>query len=170
MNAVVENLPFGAAKIMIAVTDATNPANICVYTDNGFYCSKVTIGNAEFTGRDLLKSIDFDGNGYIEYEEFIRVTLSKEQLFTDVNLKTAFDKTFEEKRIIITSIMNREILNNKQYSAIHFNNINDIKKKNQWKIGKYLQILIMMISKTSHQKLEISLRKLCQLQSHKLVE
>ena len=61
MNAVVENLQFGTAKIVIAVTDATNPANICVYTDNGFYCSKVTIENAEFTGRELLESIDFDG-------------------------------------------------------------------------------------------------------------
>lgn len=61
MNDVVENLPFGAAKIVIAVTDATDPTNICVYTDNGFYCSKVTIENAEFTGRELLKSIDFDG-------------------------------------------------------------------------------------------------------------
>ena len=61
MNAVVENLQFGTAKIVIAVTDATNPANICVYTDNGFYCSKVTIENAEFTGPELLKSINFDG-------------------------------------------------------------------------------------------------------------
>ncbi|MEE0941998.1 MAG: hypothetical protein UIB63_02670, partial [Methanobrevibacter sp.] len=61
MNVVVENLPFGVAEIIIAVTDATNPANICVYTDNGFYCSKVTIENAEFTGRELLESIDFDG-------------------------------------------------------------------------------------------------------------
>ena len=39
----------------------------------------------------IMKSIDFDGNGSIEYEEFIRVTLSKEQLFTDINLRTAFD-------------------------------------------------------------------------------
>ena len=61
MNVVVENLPFGTAEIIIAVTDATNPANICVYTDNGFYCSKVTIENAEFTGPELLKSINFDG-------------------------------------------------------------------------------------------------------------
>ena len=54
MNAVVENLPFGAAKIVIVVTDATNPANICVYTDNGICCSKITIENAEFTGRELV--------------------------------------------------------------------------------------------------------------------
>jgi len=45
----------------------------------------------------IIKSIDFDGNGYIEYEEFIRVTLNKEQLFSDVNLKTAFDMFDEDK-------------------------------------------------------------------------
>ena len=39
----------------------------------------------------VMESIDFDGNGYIEYEEFIRVTLPKEQLFTENNLKNAFD-------------------------------------------------------------------------------
>ena len=39
----------------------------------------------------VIKSIDFDGNGFIEYEEFIRVTLPKERLFTEKNLKIAFD-------------------------------------------------------------------------------
>ena len=39
----------------------------------------------------VIQSIDFDGNGFIEYEEFIRVTLPKEQLFTEKNLKYAFD-------------------------------------------------------------------------------
>ena len=39
----------------------------------------------------IIKSMDFDNNGYIEYEEFIRATIPKENLFTDVNLKTAFE-------------------------------------------------------------------------------
>ena len=39
----------------------------------------------------IIKAIDFDNNGFIEYEEFIRVTIPKEHLFTEVNLKTAFD-------------------------------------------------------------------------------
>ena len=39
----------------------------------------------------MMKCIDFDGNGFIEYEEFIRVALPKEKLFTETNLKTAFD-------------------------------------------------------------------------------
>ena len=45
----------------------------------------------------IIKFIDFDGNGYIEYEEFIRVTLPKEQLFTDINLKNAFDMFDKDK-------------------------------------------------------------------------
>ena len=39
----------------------------------------------------MMKSIDFDGNGFIEYEEFIRVALPKEKLFTEKNLKIAFE-------------------------------------------------------------------------------
>ena len=39
----------------------------------------------------MMKSIDFDGNGFIEYEEFIRVALPKEKLFTEKNLRIAFD-------------------------------------------------------------------------------
>ena len=39
----------------------------------------------------MMKSIDFDGNGFIEYEEFIRIALPKEKLFTEKNLKIAFD-------------------------------------------------------------------------------
>ncbi len=70
MNSVVEKLPFGTAEIVIAVTDATNSENICVYTDNGFYCSKLTIENAEFTGCQLLESIDFEGLklAFVDYE------------------------------------------------------------------------------------------------------
>ena len=45
----------------------------------------------------IIKCMDFDGNGYIEYEEFIRVTLPKEQLFTDINLKNAFDLFDKDK-------------------------------------------------------------------------
>lgn len=40
---------------------------------------------------NIIKSIDFDNNGYIEYEEFIRAAIPKEHLFTEANLKTAFD-------------------------------------------------------------------------------
>ena len=40
---------------------------------------------------NMLKSIDFDGNCFIEYEEFIRVALPKEKLFTEKNLKIAFE-------------------------------------------------------------------------------
>ena len=40
---------------------------------------------------NILKTIDFDNNGYIEYEEFIMTTISKKSLFTENNLKSAFD-------------------------------------------------------------------------------
>lgn len=48
----------------------------------------------ELNNQDLdkiIKAIDFDHNGMIDYEEFIRISLPQESLFTEVNLKTAFD-------------------------------------------------------------------------------
>lgn len=45
----------------------------------------------ENTVNDIIKAIDNDNNGYIEYEEFLRSMLNKEKLLTEVNLKLAFD-------------------------------------------------------------------------------
>ena len=50
----------------------------------------------------LIKSVDFNGNGSIEYEEFIRVTIPKEPLFSEENLKHAFDMFDLDKTGIIT--------------------------------------------------------------------
>ena len=40
---------------------------------------------------DLYKSIDADNNGYIEFEEFVRASISKELIINDHNLRIAFD-------------------------------------------------------------------------------
>ena len=60
------------------------------YKDAGIDITKKEINK-------IIEFMDFDGNGYIEYEEFIRVTLPKEQLFTDINLKNAFDMFDKDK-------------------------------------------------------------------------
>lgn len=57
----IENLPFGEAQIVIAVTSSKNPSEICVYVDNGTYCLQIRQENVEFTTQDLLIDIDFDG-------------------------------------------------------------------------------------------------------------
>ena len=57
--------------------------------------AKIDISKEELS--KIIKFMDFDGNGYIEYEEFIRVTLPKEQLFTDINLKNAFEMFDKDK-------------------------------------------------------------------------
>ena len=62
----------------------------------------------------VIQSIDFDGNGFIEYEEFIRVTLPKEQLFTEENLKYAFDMFDLDKNGKISLNEFKEILGIKQ--------------------------------------------------------
>jgi serine/threonine protein kinase len=58
----------------------------------------------------VIQSIDFDGNGFIEYEEFIRVTLPKERLFTEKNLKIAFDMFDLDKNGTISLNEFKEIL------------------------------------------------------------
>ena len=58
----------------------------------------------------IMNSIDFDNNGYIEYEEFIRATISKENLFTDINLKTAFDMFDLDKNGSISLSEIKEVL------------------------------------------------------------
>ena len=40
---------------------------------------------------EIIKTIDFDRNGFIEYDEFIRVCIPEDRLFTEDNLKDAFD-------------------------------------------------------------------------------
>ena len=58
----------------------------------------------------IIKSMDFDNNGYIEYEEFIRATIPKENLFTDINLKTAFDMFDLDKNGSISLSEIKEVL------------------------------------------------------------
>ena len=58
----------------------------------------------------VIESVDFGGNGFIEYEEFIRVTLPKDQLFTEQNLKHAFDMFDLDKSGTISLNEFKEIL------------------------------------------------------------
>ena len=72
------------------------------------------------TGDELdgvIHSIDFDNNGNVDYEEFIRMCIPKENLFTDVNLENAFNLFDIEKKGFITP---SEIINFIQ-SKKHFN-------------------------------------------------
>ena len=50
---------------------------------------------------EIINMVDFDKNGFIEYEEFIRVCIPEDRLFTDTNLKNAFDLFDTEKKEFI---------------------------------------------------------------------
>ena len=51
---------------------------------------------------NLMEFIDVDKNGYIEYQEFISATISKEKLLTEDNLKRSFDMFDKDKNGKIT--------------------------------------------------------------------
>ena len=61
VNLTVEKLPFGETEIVTAVTNADNPSEMCVYVDNGIYWIKLSFFDVNFSGKDLLTKIDFDG-------------------------------------------------------------------------------------------------------------
>ena len=51
---------------------------------------------------EIINMVDFDKNGFIEYEEFIRVCIPEDRLFTNANLKNAFDLFDTGKKGAIT--------------------------------------------------------------------
>ena len=61
VNLTVEKLPFGDTEIVTAVTNAYNPSEMCIYVDNGIYCIKLSFFDVDFSGKELLSNIDFDG-------------------------------------------------------------------------------------------------------------
>jgi serine/threonine protein kinase len=50
----------------------------------------------------IINSMDFDNNGNVDYEEFVRMCIPKEKLFTDSNLENAFYLFDKEKKGFIT--------------------------------------------------------------------
>ena len=50
----------------------------------------------------IIKSIDFDNNGNVDYEEFVRMCIPKEKLFTEENLENAFLLFDKDKKGFIT--------------------------------------------------------------------
>ena len=58
----------------------------------------------------IIKEIDFNNSGFIEYEEFIRAALPKEDLFTEINLKEAFDLFDINKKGFFSSNEMKEVL------------------------------------------------------------
>jgi calcium-dependent protein kinase len=62
--------------------------------------AEIPVTSEELDG--VIKSIDFDNNGNVDYEEFIRMCIPKERLFTEANLENAFSLFDKEKKGFIT--------------------------------------------------------------------
>ena len=63
--------------------------------------------NIEITIKEIeniINSMDFDANGDIDYEEFIRMCIPQEKLFTENNLRKAFRMFDSENKGVITPL------------------------------------------------------------------
>ena len=85
----------------------------------------------------IIKSVDFNNSGAIEYEEFIRIALPKEDLLTEINLKEAFDLFDINKTGNITVNEMKEVLgmDNDVDENVVLNFLNDL----GYKTINYLQ-------------------------------
>ena len=69
----------------------------------------------------ILKSLDSDSNGKIEYQEFLRSVCDKDSLFDNNNLKNAFDSIDEEmKGFIDSNDIKKFIFKEKEIDDIFF--------------------------------------------------
>ena len=77
----------------------------------------------------LMKTIDTDNNGFIEFEEFVRASIDKEKLLTEKNLKIAFDLFDRDKNGMISCSELKYILgeyNGRVKESVWRNMINEI--------------------------------------------
>ena len=77
----------------------------------------------------LMKTIDTDNNGFIEFEEFVRASIDKEKLLTEKNLKIAFDLFDRDKNGAISCSELKYVLgefNGKVKESVWRNMINEI--------------------------------------------
>ena len=76
----------------------------------GLNCINYNISENEI--EHIFEIIDSDRNGYIEYQEFLRILCDKDKLFSEENLKCAFNLLDEEKKgIIVWDNINKFIFN-----------------------------------------------------------
>lgn len=58
----------------------------------------------------IMQIIDVDGNGFIEYEEFLRASLNKEKILTNENLQIVFNMFDKDKSGKITPLELKDVL------------------------------------------------------------
>ena len=97
---------------------------------------------------EIINMVDFDKNGFIEYQEFIRVCIPEQRLFTTENLKNAFDLFDTEKKGVITymqvvealeredkinakmiGLLKNEVSNNMGNESLDFENFKNLMEK-----------------------------------------
>ena len=87
------------------------------------------VNNIKSSLECLMKTIDTDNNGFIEFEEFVRASIDKEKLLTEKNLKIAFDLFDRDKNGAISCSELKYVLgefNGRVKESVWRNMINEI--------------------------------------------
>ena len=106
----------------------------------------------------IIESIDFNNNGYIDYGEFIRMTIPKESLFTNLNLFAAFNYLDLNKKGFICLNDIQEVLNLKSDDENIINELKNEFPNNKYKIN-FDEFKTMMISYAQEDMFNSIMRK-----------
>ena len=68
--------------------------------------------------KHIIGTMDSDHNGHVEYQEFLRTLCNKDKLFSEDNLRCAFNYLDEEKKgTIVWENINKIIFHNKDLKS-----------------------------------------------------
>ena len=113
----------------------------------------MTRGEARDEVEKIMKVIDVDKNGFIEYEEFLRATLNKDKLLSKENIKYAFDMFDKDGSGFISKEEIKAVLgkgkNNKKKDNVWKDIINqiDLNQDGQISFEEFTEAMIKMIEK-----------------------
>lgn len=104
----------------------------------GFKMSKFCLCSQDEIEK-IMDLVDIDGNGFIEYQEFISATFSKKKILTEDNLKRAFDMFDKDKSGKISSEELKIVLggNNEENEEVWKRLISDIDLNGDGEISFY---------------------------------
>ena len=114
-------------------------------------CNKLEINISEENLREIIKRVDFDNDGFIDYIEFLQSTINLNNLFTEDNLKCAFDNFDIQNDGTVSVLELEEILglNDKTNRNVIFELMKEINKTelDEFNFEEFKSIVMKFLNK-----------------------